>query len=82
MSEEQMVALTLSILGTIAPEADLTHLDPDVSYRDQFDFDSLDCLNFVLALEKALHMTIPEADYPALGTLHGCLAYLTAHRGP
>jgi hypothetical protein len=49
MSAEQIVALTLSILDTIAPEADLTHLDPDVSYRDQFDFDSIDCLHGVCA---------------------------------
>jgi acyl carrier protein len=81
MSEEQIIALTLSLLGTIAPEADLTHLDPDVSYHDQFDFDSIDYLNFVLALEKALHITISEADYPELGTLHGCLTYLTAQLG-
>jgi acyl carrier protein len=78
---EQLRSLALNMLRTVAPGAELDHLDPDISYRDQFDFDSVDCLNFVLALEKALHVTIPEADYPALGTLHGCVTYLMAKLG-
>jgi len=48
-----------------------------VSFRDQLDIDSVDFLNFVLALEQRLGRTIPQLDYPRLSTLDGCVAYLT-----
>ena len=65
------------ILGEIAPEADLTQLKPDVSFRDQLDIDSMDFLNFVIALHETLHLEIPEADYPKLASLNGCLNYVS-----
>jgi acyl carrier protein len=67
----------LRILGTIAPEADLGAVRPDVSFRDQLDLDSMDFLNFVLALHKEFGVEIPEADYPKYATLNGCIAQLT-----
>ena len=82
MSHEQLSALVRTLLHTIAPEADLTQLDPHVSYREQFAFDSVDYLQLVLALEQALQLTIAEADYPQLSTLHGCVAYLTLKLAP
>lgn len=64
----------LRLLGEIAPEADLAALNPDVSFRDQFDLDSMDFLNFVVSLHKAFDIDIPESDYPKYMTLNGCLA--------
>jgi acyl carrier protein len=49
-----------------------------VSFRDQLDIDSMDFLNFVIAVHEALHVEIPEADYPKLITLNGCVAYLVS----
>jgi acyl carrier protein len=72
----------LRILGDVAPDAAVEGLRPDVAFRDQIEIDSLDFLNFVLALEKRLRVRIPEADYPKLATLDGCLAYLDARRRP
>jgi acyl carrier protein len=68
----------LRILGDIAPEADLTVLRSDISFRDQLDIDSMDFLNFVLALHKEFGVEIPEADYPKYATLNGCIAQLSA----
>ncbi|MCU0557049.1 MAG: phosphopantetheine-binding protein [Desulfobacterales bacterium] len=76
MTQTQLEAIARRLLANIAPEADLEGLDPDRAYRDQFAFDSVDCLRFALALEKALEIEIPEAAYPRLGTLNGCLSYL------
>ncbi|GMV49402.1 MAG: Acyl carrier protein [Nitrospirae bacterium] len=70
--------LILRLLGDIAPEADLSTLRPDVSFRDQLDLDSMDFLNFVVALHKEFQIDIPEADYPKYQTLNGCLAQLGA----
>lgn len=70
----------LRILGGIAPEADLTRIKPDLEFREQLDIDSMDLLNFVIALHKEFHVEIPEADYPKLSTLEKCAAYLAAHQ--
>ena len=70
----------IRILAEIAPEADLAALNPDVSFRDQLDLDSMDFLNFMLALHKTFHIEIPESDYPKFMTLKGCLAQVAASR--
>ncbi|MBI4003004.1 MAG: acyl carrier protein [Nitrospira defluvii] len=72
--------LVLRLLNDIAPEADLTSLRPDLSFRDQLDLDSMDFLNFVVALHKEFQIEIPESDYPQYMTLNGCLAQLSAPR--
>ena len=76
LSPAEVKSVVFRILGEIAPEADLTLLKPDVSFRDQLDIDSMDFLNFVIALHEALRVDIPEADYPKLATLNGCVEYL------
>lgn len=48
MTKDEIRASVLRVLGEIAPEADLTRLKPDVSFRDQLDIDSMDFLNFVI----------------------------------
>lgn len=74
-------ATVFRVLGGIAPEVDLATIRPDASLRDQVDLDSMDFLNFVLGLAETLHVEVPESDYPQLGTLDGCVAYL-ASRAP
>ncbi len=72
--------VVLRLLGDVAPEADLSSIRPEVSFRDQLDLDSMDFLNFVVALHKEFHIEIPESDYPKYITLDGCLAQLAAAR--
>ncbi|MBP1686785.1 MAG: putative Acyl carrier protein [Deltaproteobacteria bacterium] len=78
MTAEEITATVLEVLGQIAPEADVTQLRPDVAIRDQLDIDSMDFLNFVIALHERLHIDIPETDYQKVATLSGCVAYLAA----
>ena len=80
MTREEVRATVLRVLGEIAPEADLSSLAPDVGLRDQLDLDSMDILNVVVGLHAALGVEIPEADYPKLATLDGCVDYLAAAR--
>jgi acyl carrier protein len=82
MNEEQIRNMALEVLGKIAPNADLAHLDPKERLRDQFDFDSVDFMNFAVALQKRLTIVISEADYPQLATLNGCVAYLLGKCNP
>jgi acyl carrier protein len=66
----------LRILGEIAPEADLTQIKPQVSFREQLDIDSMDFLNFAIGLSKELGVEVPEADYPKVASLDGCVKYV------
>lgn len=76
MMRDQIRAVVLRILGSIAPEADLSQIKPDIPLRDQLDLDSIDFLNFAIGLHKELNVEIPEADYARLETLNGIVAYL------
>jgi acyl carrier protein len=80
-TEQEIRDAVLRTLGEIAPEADLQRLRPDVSFRDQLDIDSMDFLNFVIALHERLQVDIPEADYPQLSSLNGSVRYLTGLSG-
>ncbi len=78
MSNDEIRSEALRLLGNIAPEADLSALKPDISFRDQLDIDSMDLQNFVISVYKHFGVEIPERDYPKLLTLDGCVAYLSA----
>jgi acyl carrier protein len=78
MTKDEIKGEILRALGAISPEVDLAQLKHDVSFRDQMDMDSVDFLNFVIALHKRLHVEIPERNYPKLATLHGCVEYLAS----
>ena len=82
MNADQTRAAILDALGNVAPELDPASLDPRQDLRSQLDLDSMDFLNFVVGLHKALGVDIPEADYRKLGTLDACVAYLTAKMPP
>ena len=78
MTRDEIRATVLRVLGDIAPEADLAALAPDVELREQLDVDSMDLLNFLVALHAALGVEVPETDYPKLSTLDRCVDYLAA----
>jgi acyl carrier protein len=81
MTEADIRKAVLDTLGDIAPEADLAVLPPDRDLREELDIDSMDFLNFVIALHEKLSVEIPEADYPRLVTLNGIVGYLEARCG-
>jgi acyl carrier protein len=82
MTEDQIKKVALELIGQIAPEADIENLDPADRLRNQFDFDSVDFMNFAVALQTRLKVVIPEADYPQLATLNGCILYLKEKCNP
>jgi len=68
----------LETLRRIAPEISPDELKPTAPLRDQIDLDSMDWLNFLVALHDKVGVDIPEADYTKLVTLDDILAYLKA----
>ena len=77
MNPDEIRSTVLSVLGEIAPEADPSTLEPDVSFREQLDIDSMDFLNFAIALHERLGIEIPEEDYAKLDTLDDAVEYLS-----
>ncbi|HLK09787.1 MAG TPA: phosphopantetheine-binding protein [Candidatus Binatia bacterium] len=80
MTGTEIRATVLRLLGDVAPEADLAALRPDAPLREQLDLDSMDFLNLMIAIHEAFGVEIPEADYPRLATLDGCVEYLAGAR--
>jgi acyl carrier protein len=63
-------------LYSVAPDLAAEPLDADARYRDQFEFDSMDLLRFILEVHRLTGIDIPESDYRQLETLNGGVAYL------
>ena len=66
----------LQIFLDIAPDVDPALLNRAVAFRDQFDFDSMDTLNFAIALHQAFGIDVPETDYRELASLSKAVAYV------
>ncbi|MEW6208602.1 MAG: acyl carrier protein [Acidobacteriota bacterium] len=78
MNRDEIKSAVFSAIVDVAPEADPSIIDPQARLRDQFDIDSVDFLNFVIGLHKRFDIDIPEADYPQMASLDGCVEYLYA----
>jgi acyl carrier protein len=78
MNSNELRAAVLAELKRIAPEVEESELEADRLLRDQVDLDSMDWLNFLVALHERLKVEIPESDYARLGTLDQVVDYLAA----
>lgn len=76
MTNEEIKTKVLRILGEIAPEADLDNVKPEVDFREQIDIDSMDYLNFVIALDEEFEAEIPVTEYTNFASLHACIEQL------
>ena len=81
MTPDEIKQVIVDALMRIAPEIEPGSIESGTSFRDQLDLDSMDFLNFVLALHDRLGIEIPEVDYPRLYTLDGAVAYLDSKTG-
>ncbi len=81
MTDDDARDLIRTVLGEVAPEADLDSVGPDETMQEALDLDSIDFLNFVTGLHERTGLEIPERDYPELSTVEGCVRYLTSSGG-
>jgi acyl carrier protein len=77
-TDDQLKQVIFEVLGAIAPEADFEALDPAEDLRAALDIDSFDFLNFLIGLDEALGVEIPEAHYGQLISLNDIVNYLSA----
>jgi acyl carrier protein len=76
MTNDEIRQAVLNIIADIAPDEDTSDIKDDKPLRDQIELDSMDFLDIVLELRKRYSVEVPEADYPQLNTLAGCVVYL------
>jgi len=78
MTRDEIRNAVLQALTSVAPEIDPQSVEPDTAFRQEFDLDSMDFLNFVIALHGSLGVDVPEGDYIKLATLDGAVEYLAS----
>lgn len=76
MTEAEVRDLVAEVLADIAPDAELSTVSDEEDLREALDLDSMDFLNFVIALHQRSGVEIREADYPQLFTMKGVVAHL------
>ena len=76
MTQPDIRAVVQEELSNIAPEINLSAINPTADLREALDIDSMDFLNFVTAIHHRLGIDVPELDYPKLTTLDGAVKYL------
>lgn len=80
MNRDELKQAVLDALSTVAPELEPSTLEPDEPLREQLDIDSFDFLQCIIALDRSLGVSIPEADYGRLTTLDGFVDYLAGRQ--
>jgi acyl carrier protein len=81
MTRDEIRRIVIDALGNIAPETDPGAIPETADVREALDIDSMDVLNFIIALHERLKVEIPEIDYPKLLTVAGATGYLAAKLG-
>jgi acyl carrier protein len=67
-----------NLILDIAPEIDISELDPNEDMRDELDLDSMDFIRLLEAIEKNMGVSIPETDYKQVHTLNTMAEYISA----
>lgn len=78
MNANELRAAVFLELKRIAPELEEGEIDPGKLLRDQVDLDSMDWLNFLIAVHQRFGVEIPESDYASLDSLDAICAFLVA----
>lgn len=81
LDDVALQALMIDKLLQIAPEVSPDEIELEEDLREQLEIDSMDVLNYAIALHQALGIDIPETDVPRLFTIRGGVAYLRERLG-
>jgi acyl carrier protein len=78
MNAIELRPLVFAELRKIAPELEEGDVAPDKLLRDQVDLDSMDWLNFLIAVHQRFGVEIAESDYATLDTLERICEFVAA----
>jgi acyl carrier protein len=76
MTRDEIRQAVIQALTSVAPEIDPNTLQGNTALRQELDLDSMDFLNFVIALHGSVGVDVPETDYMKLGTIEDAVQYL------
>jgi acyl carrier protein len=76
MNADDVEQRVLAAFLEVAPDVDAAKLKRDVLFRDQFDFDSMDTLNFAIGLHESFGVDVPDTDYRRLASLASATDYV------
>ena len=77
MNTADVPTAVAGLIRQIAPEVDVTALDPNADLRRAADLDSLDFQTLVELVADETGVEIPEADYAQARSLVGLIEYIT-----
>lgn len=64
------------VLGEVAPEVDPNEIDTSVDLTEQLDLDSMDYLHWLVGINTATGIEIPDRDASEFLTIDGASRYL------
>jgi len=79
MNQESARQTIFEVLGEIAPEVDPATVDDSLDLTEQLDLDSMDYLNWMLGINQATGVEIPQRDVSRFLTIAGAVDYLVTH---
>ena len=79
MSAEEIKQIIIREILEIAPEMTEEDIDPDAHIQRSLEIDSFDFLRILTALNKAIGVEVPEADYGQVDTLSHMVDYFVKH---
>jgi acyl carrier protein len=77
VTEGEIRVRVIKTLSGIVPGLDARALKPGGRLRDQVDVDSMDFLNFLIALQQEFGVEVPESDAAKLATVDACVEYFS-----
>ena len=77
MNTENIKQLIIEAIQEVAPEIEQDDIDMDEDLREECDLDSMDFLNFLMALKQSTGINIVETDYSQVSTFNEMLSYLS-----
>jgi acyl carrier protein len=75
--QQNIQQIILEAIQEVAPEIEQDDIDMDEDIREECDLDSMDFLNYLIALKKSTGVSIAESDYTQVNTFNKMLNYLS-----
>jgi acyl carrier protein len=79
LTETDLRQTIVGVLHEITPGADLEALPPDADLPETLGIDAFHYSNFMLGLDDAFDIDIPEADYARLTTVNDIVRYVRGY---
>lgn len=79
MTRDEARQLIFDVLADIAPEVDPATVDDGRELPEQLDLDSMDYLTWMIGIDQATGIEIPQRDASRFTTISGAVDYLVEH---